>query len=146
MLDLTCTPNTTQQQLYNFSVGCYFSDYLPIVNNIDLLTPAVRYNIEYQEWIQHFRINHMKKNNIHVKDTDKCSTLFVLLRDNAAPKGYSFSQKFRVVTYRPPAKETLKGCMQLLGVYSGEKCGLMLRIFEAVKFLERRSELQGVTF
>ena len=70
---------------------------------------------------------HLKKNSPYVKDTDKSSTLFALLRDGTS--AYSFGKSFRVVSYRPPSSEVMKSGMQMLGIFSGEKNNLLLRIF-----------------
>jgi len=51
MLTVFCSPETTRDELCKFSIGCYFSDYLPILYSADLLKAQVKYSFDYQEVI-----------------------------------------------------------------------------------------------
>lgn len=51
MLQFTCSPSITEPVLRNFLVGCYFSDYLPVLNLADLLPPALKYSIATHTWV-----------------------------------------------------------------------------------------------
>lgn len=44
-----------------------------------------------------------------------------------------------------PKKEFMKCNMKLRGMFSEERTNLLLRIFEAVWFLEEKSKMQGVS-
>ena len=126
MLPMYCSPQSTFNEIYNFSIGCYFADYLPLLCSADLLPTSIKYNINYHFWVNEFKSFYFKKNSPYVKDTDKSSTLFALLRDGTS--AYSFGNSFRVVSYRPPSSEVMKSGMQMLGIFSGEKNNLLLRI------------------
>jgi hypothetical protein len=47
----TCTPYTAETSLRHFIIGCYFSDYLPLLSLADLLPPALKNTLTSQTWI-----------------------------------------------------------------------------------------------
>lgn len=67
MLAMYCSPKTTKEELSRFSIGCYFSDFLPILCSADLLTPQIKYSFDYQQTISDFKATALKKNSPYVK-------------------------------------------------------------------------------
>jgi hypothetical protein len=116
MHNMYCTPVTTTQQLTEFTIGCHFSDYLPVLCSADLLNPHVKYSLDPHAWISDFKTTSLKRNSPHVKDTERPFSLFAVLRDTT--NAYSFGGSFRVVNYQPPSSEILKGGMQVMGIFS----------------------------
>ena len=51
MLPIYCSSVTSHRDLYNFSIGCYFADYLPLLCSADLLPLTLKYNIDFHSWI-----------------------------------------------------------------------------------------------
>lgn len=143
MTPFYCSPATTHLQLSQFAIGCYYSDFLPVLSASDLLPPQVKYSIDFQTWINDFHSLTLRKPSAYVRDVDRPFTLFCLLRDTSTT-AYAFGGTFRVVNYLPPSSAILKSGMQLLGISSPEKNQLLLRLFELIRFIEERSELQGV--
>lgn len=57
------------------------------------------------------------------------------IRDSATG-WHSLQGKMRVINYDPPKKEYLACTLRLKGLYSDERSSLLLRIFEAVGYLD----------
>ncbi len=69
MCKMTCSPFTTESELYNFTIGCYFSDYLSVLCSADLLSPALKYTLGQQSWIGDFKGGILKRSSPYLKDS-----------------------------------------------------------------------------
>lgn len=141
---LACSPLTSEHTLKHFLIGCHFADFLPFLLRADQLPQALQEQLPIQHWIDDFRSTSLKRNSPYLRDLDKPHPLFLSIRD--ANTGWQALQsRMRIVHYYPPPKELLRCNTRLRGLYSEERAGLLLRVFEAVGFLEERSSLQGVS-
>jgi len=67
MLNFTCSPSTSEVILRNFFVGCYFAEYLPILNLADLLPLPIKNLIKTHTWVNEVKSIYVKKNSPYIR-------------------------------------------------------------------------------
>jgi hypothetical protein len=114
---LHCSPLATQEELSQFAIGCYFSDYLPILTSSDLLSPNVRAHLDPLEWLSQFREHSLKRNSPYLRDGERIFTLYSTLRDTHTQIN-CLGRNWRVIEYRPPSPQLIGSGMQIFGIFN----------------------------
>lgn len=138
------SPLTTELSLRRFFIGCYFADFFPLLQVADLLPRELLGQLSSQRWVDEFKESSLKRNSPYLKDLERPQSLCLTMRDTHSAS-YMLGGNMRVVDYVPPKQELLKSGMRLINVFGNERTSLLLRVFEAVQFLEERSHMQGIS-